>query len=137
MLISFEKNIVDDVYEKFEGKYTKEQIFDVFDSSVSYIHHLIRYEDAYFVRIPFIGMVAINLPELKIAQYRLTKKHKLKQREVIELENINKKIVYLESNRPSKWRSHPIYKGIKRSIKNLRLGNTFSEVQHNQNSKVF
>lgn len=63
-LISFESDIIDDVYKKLGGKYTKEQISDVFTSSVAYINNICRFTDCMSVVIPWVGEVICNRKDM-------------------------------------------------------------------------
>ena len=44
-LISFDRDIVDEVVRRSGGKFTKQQVEWCMKASVSYIHHLARYPD--------------------------------------------------------------------------------------------
>ena len=62
-LISFDRDIVDEVVRRSDGKFTKQQVEWCMKASVSYVHHLARYTDNISIRIPFIGYVICNLRE--------------------------------------------------------------------------
>lgn len=70
-MIKFEFDIIDRVYGEFGGMYTKEQIGDVLDASVSYAHHIMRYTDAWCVKIPYIGKMVVNGQMMKLRLRRI------------------------------------------------------------------
>lgn len=53
--LHFDSDIVEAVYNNFGGKYTKKQIEDVFNCSVSYLHHLLTHTEAISVYVNKIG----------------------------------------------------------------------------------
>ena len=70
---SVSKDIIQDVYEKFNGKYTEEQIEDVFNASLNYIYHLARFTDAIRINIPFVGYVEMNKDQMEKKYLRMSK----------------------------------------------------------------
>ena len=72
-LISFEEDIIDEVYEAFEGKYSKRKIQDIFRASIVFIHNSLDYTDCCTFRIPFIGYAYVNYGRLKIRKRKLDK----------------------------------------------------------------
>lgn len=70
-LISFDRDIVDEVVRRSDGKFTKQQVEWCMKASVSYIHHLARYTDNISIRIPFIGYVICNLREMRVRRDKI------------------------------------------------------------------
>lgn len=95
-LISFDSHIIDDVMRKVGDEYTRDQVEDVLNSSISYINCLCKYTDNVEVVIPGIGNMSCNLSQMDIKRRRLSKKLDknkiLSEEEVIELECLDKKI---------------------------------------------
>lgn len=95
-LISFDSHIIDDVMRKVGDKYTRDQVEDVLNSSISYINCLCKYTDNVEVVIPGIGNMSCNLSQMDIKRRRLSKKLDknkiLSEEEAIELECLDKKI---------------------------------------------
>lgn len=95
-LISFDSHIIDDVMRKVGDEYTRDQVEDVLNSSISYINCLCKYTDNVDVVIPGIGSMSCNLSQMDIKRKRLNKKldknQMLLDDETIELECLNKKI---------------------------------------------
>lgn len=95
-LISFDSHIIDDVMRKVGDEYTRDQIEDVLNSSISYINCLCKYTDNVEVVIPGIGNMSCNLSQMDIKRRRLSKKLDknkiLSEEEAIELECLDKKI---------------------------------------------
>lgn len=95
-LISFDSHIIDDVMRKVGDEYTRDQVEDVLNSSISYINCLCKYTDNVDVVIPGIGNMSCNLSQMDIKRRRLSKKLDknkiLSEEEAIELECLDKKI---------------------------------------------
>lgn len=95
-LISFDSHIIDDVMRKVGDEYTRDQVEDVLNSSISYINCLCKYTDNVEVVIPGIGNMSCNLSQMDIKRRRLSKKLDknkiLSEEEAIELERLDKKI---------------------------------------------
>lgn len=95
-LISFDSHIIDDVMRKVGDEYTRDQVEDVLNSSISYINCLCKYTDNVEVVIPGIGNMSCNLSQMDIKRRRLNKKLDknkiLSEEEAIELECLDKKI---------------------------------------------
>lgn len=95
-LISFDSHIIDDVMRKVGDEYTRDQVEDVLNSSISYINCLCKYTDNVDVVIPGIGNMSCNLSQMDIKRRRLSNKLDknkiLSEEEAIELECLDKKI---------------------------------------------
>lgn len=95
-LISFDSHIIYDVMRKVGDEYTRDQVEDVLNSSISYINCLCKYTDNVEVVIPGIGNMSCNLSQMDIKRRRLSKKLDknkiLSEEEAIELECLDKKI---------------------------------------------
>lgn len=95
-LISFDSHIIDDVMRKVGDEYTRDQVEDVLNSSISYINCLCKYTDNVEVVIPGIGNMSCNLSQMDIKRRRFSKKLDknkiLSEEEAIELECLDKKI---------------------------------------------
>ena len=95
-LISFDSHIIDDVMRKVRDEYTRDQVEDGLNSSISYINCLCKYTDNVEVVIPGIGNMSCNLSQMDIKRRRLSKKLDknkiLSEEEAIELECLDKKI---------------------------------------------
>lgn len=72
-LISFEEDIVEDVYNAFGGKYSRRQIQDVFRASIVFIHNSMDYTDCCTFKIPTLGYAYVNYGRLKIRKRKLDK----------------------------------------------------------------
>lgn len=59
--ISFDEDIINDVYDRFEGKYTKQQIKDVLKHMILYSRNLLRYTPNCQVKWPGIGFFYVNV----------------------------------------------------------------------------
>lgn len=94
-LISFDSHIIDDVMRKVGDEYTRDQVEDVLNSSISYINCLCKYTDNVEVVIPGIGNMSCNLSQMDIKRRRLSKKLDknkiLSEEEAIELECLDKR----------------------------------------------
>lgn len=62
--LCFDSDVVDAVYNKFGGKYTKDQIRDVMDCSIGYLHHVMTYTDCVKLNIPGLCAVYANKEQL-------------------------------------------------------------------------
>lgn len=95
-LISFDSHIIYDVMRKVGDEYTRDQVEDVLNSSISYINCLCKYTDNVEVVIPGIGNMSCNLSQMDIKRRILSKKLDknkiLSEEEAIELECLDKKI---------------------------------------------
>lgn len=60
----FDSDVVDEVYSQLGGEFTKDQIADVMDCSVGYLHHVMTYTDCISLYIPKIGYVHVNKEEM-------------------------------------------------------------------------
>lgn len=98
--ISFESHIIDDVFDKMGGRYTKKQIRDVFRASISYAYDLCKYTDNVSVSFPYIGDMVCNVREMRCRKHNLERlKSKgmiLRPNQIRELEALTKKIADIE-----------------------------------------
>ena len=142
-LISFNKEIIEAVLEKTEGKYTRGQVMDVFFASILYIHSLMRYTDTLVISVPWLGDVVCNLKEMKSRHLYLTRRKEKfgylpphMEEEVIMLE---KKIAVLEEMKEDGAfkNGNDYIKSVRRSIEKFRKGLTFDEIENLQNKEFY
>lgn len=76
-LISFEDDILEDVYNKCGGKYTKQEIQGIYRATLSYAIDQLRFSDKISVAIPPLGHFECNLYQM---QSRLKKLYKTRKR---------------------------------------------------------
>lgn len=132
-LISFDRDIIDEVVSRSGGKFTKGQVEWCMKASVSYIHHLARYTDNISIRIPFIGNVICNLREMRVRRDKLLR---IRDREggwpddrmPIELDCLNDKIKVMEDLGNLK-EGDPMIRDNHASMYNMRHGLTWEELQ--------
>ena len=60
-LISFDRDIVDEVVRRSDGKFTKQQVEWCMKASVSYVHHLARYTDNISIRYLSRKVIVIRM----------------------------------------------------------------------------
>lgn len=133
------KDVVDEVYERLGGKYTREQIFDVFDASISYIHSIMKYTDNMAIRIPHIGHMWVNEREMMmrrdcIKKYMSDNMGKAPKLMLSELENIDKRLKEIPEDLP---RGHPLTCNVVRSRIMMRRNTTWDKLQKFQNKVIF
>lgn len=140
-LISLESDIVEDVFNKTGGKYTRNQINDVLISSISYVHYLCSIGDALVVNVPFLGYMVCNLHRMKTRiisiQKIKEKKGYLSDQLQMELASIESKIDLIESLKKSGKlkRGDGLIKSIKDGIKYLKRGFGFNGIEDFQNKQ--
>lgn len=138
-LISFDRDIIDEVVRRSEGKFTKGQVEWCMKASVSYIHHLARYTDNISIRIPFVGNVICNLREMRVRRDKLLR---IRDREgewpddrmPIELECLDRKIKVIEGQDGLKL-GDPMIRDNHSSMYNMRYGLTWEELQDFQSNQ--
>lgn len=140
-LISLESDIVEDVFNKTGGKYTRNQINDVLISSISYVHYLCSIGDALVVNVPFLGYMVCNLHRMKTRiitiQKIKEKKGYLSDQLQMELASIEAKIDLIESLKKSGKlkRGDGLIKSIKDGVKYLKRGFGFNGIEDFQNKQ--
>ena len=80
--ISFEEDIVDDVFEKFGGTVSKSRIRYIFRSSIMYLVNSMRYTSATEMRVPFLGYLICNKGDMLIRYHYL---ERLRRRKTFSL----------------------------------------------------
>lgn len=134
MLISFESHIVDEVVSRFDGKYTPDQIRDVYRASIGYINNLLKYTDNVSVRIPHVGEVVCNRNQM----YARTKHiERLRMKGYgshdldVEYDALVKKISDADEYKSTHdvKRGTPLFKHYARMMRLDRLGYSFRELQ--------
>lgn len=138
-LISFDRDIIDEVVNRSGGKFTKGQVEWCMRASVSYIHHLARYTDNISIRIPFVGNVICNLREMRVRRDKLLR---IREREggwpddrmPIELECLDRKIKVIEGQDGLKL-GDPMIRDNHSSMYNMRYGLTWEELQDFQSNQ--
>lgn len=134
-LISFNHHIIEDVVRRSGGKYTYDQVKDVFKSSVSFILNLATYTDNASISIPHIGRMCCNLGDMK---KRLHNIQRLKDKSFIlydnqeaEYDSLIKKIDDLENDKKNgllkrgsiSSRANAVY------MYDIRHGKSYDEIQ--------
>lgn len=138
-LICFDSDVINKVYEIFEGKYTKAQIKDVFDASVSYIHHAMTYTDVVSMYIRNIGFIHCNEKDL-LRRKRLLENYRsycsgiFPRRLKDELDAINGKLDKINSGQ---YDIVPVKGDISASLYNMLKGLTWDKIQNFQNKIKF
>lgn len=64
-ILSFDRDIAEEVYRRTGGKYSVDQIEDVLKSSIQFARMLLRYTDVCRVRIPKLGYFYTNIRHAK------------------------------------------------------------------------
>lgn len=99
-LISFNEDIVNKAFDSLNGKYSKDQIKEVLDASISYYNYLMKYTNTLYVKIPMMGMVSVDLQGLKHRKYMLDKTKEKNKKftliESMEYKSIVKRISIIE-----------------------------------------
>lgn len=137
--MAFSEDVVNEVYERLEGKFAKKQIWDVFDASISYIHTLMKYTDNMAVRIPHIGHMWVNKREMEnrvsaIKKFIAGNMGKAPRKMLKELECLEKRISEIPDDMPN---GHPLTTHIPKSRIALRKGKTWENLQNFQNKIIF
>lgn len=136
-MTKFDFDIVESVYQKFNGKYSKRQIEDVLSSSVSYMHHLMKYTDAISVKIPYIGKFVVNKYRMNIRLSRLRNREKrepLSKYTKLEKETLEEKLDSISKGTDDVVRSCPVTKNIRAWSYNILSGHSFEYIQDFQNN---
>ncbi len=134
-LISFDRDIVEDVVARSGGKYTREQVEWCMAASVSYVHHLLRYTDAIAVRIPFLGVMEANMREMRVRRDRLLRIRDRQggefrdRRKGIELECLDRKLALGEELSRGMKRGDPFIADNHERLYQNRRGYTFEGLQ--------
>jgi hypothetical protein len=78
--ISYDEDIIGDVYEQLGGAYSEDFIRGVMDASVNYTHQMVRYGDKLAILIPSMGWLVANRERIermmKFKRFKLS--HKIK-----------------------------------------------------------
>lgn len=125
-LISFSRDIAEEVARESGGRFTKEQVMYCLDASVSFIHNALRYTDAMAVRIPYIGDVVCNLHEMEKRRDKLLRIRErtgsLNKYMGIELGVVERKIAVIRPmlERGVFMRGHPLIRKCRHNFKILR-----------------
>lgn len=103
-MISFEEDIIEDVFNRLDGKYSRKQLMHLFRASLNYAVSILKYTDAVTVSIPSIGDLHCNLGQmnsrlLDLQRIRKEKNYALPPDLKCEYEAIKEKISYLESEK--------------------------------------
>lgn len=137
--ISFASDIVDDVYDKFEKKFTKDQIYQILIRSVDFYHYLLRYEDPICVGIPFLANSYVSLDAMKARRDSLVERQErnrsLKVLDKVELDRLEDKIERVSKLKTKKGSSYK--RNFKYCMYTLKCGREFGEIEDIQNSKEF
>lgn len=138
-LIYFDSDVIDKVYDIFEGQYTKAQIKDVFDASVSYIHHAMTYTDVVSMYIRNIGFIHCNEKELlrrkrMLESYRSYCRGVFPRRLKDELSAIDAKLEKINSGQ---YDIAPVRGDVAASVYNMLKGLTWDKIQNFQNKIKF
>lgn len=104
--ISFDEDIVNEVYEKFEGKYTKEQIYSVLKGSIGYIRYISIFSPHLVIVIPFLGYMCANVRVMRLRLKNIEKKARPTKYELKEVEYLKIKIKKCEDLESSGYRTH-------------------------------
>ncbi len=134
-LISFESDIIEDVMKKTGGKYTYDQINDVFLASLSYISNLCRYTDNTKVVIPHVGEVICNRREMDLRRKKLerikARGKRLMDYETLELKCLESKIndILSEEEKGNILNGDPLIKDNRRFIRYLKGKLKFENIQ--------
>ena len=75
-IISFENDIVDDVYKKLDGKYSRDIIKRVYRAQISYAIDLLTFSDVSEVYLPFVGILKLNADRMRIRINSLKRRKK-------------------------------------------------------------
>lgn len=134
-LISFNSHIIEDVVKKSGGKYTYEQVEDVFNASTAFVINLMKYSDVMEVNVHPIGRVKMNLDQAKGRAGKLRRYIKrgmtLSKQQEAELEMLDARIKevqeYLKDHKPI--RNHMLFKSYKYHTYTIRKGDAFAKAQ--------
>lgn len=136
-LISFDSNIFKEASEKSGGKFTPDQVMDVWEAAVAYIHHVLRFTAQVGVRLPFLGTMFVNVHEMISRRDKLlrikTKAKNWDKKKQAELDAITEKIEYLSQFDYKK--GDPYIRHTSANIRSMRKGMKFEEIQNIQNKK--
>jgi hypothetical protein len=69
--ISYDADIVEDVYRQFNGSVSRTAIGDVIECAVDYIHQLMEYDSALVIKLGGLGWMAIREKDAKKKMYVL------------------------------------------------------------------
>lgn len=134
-LISFDRDIIDEVVRKSGGKFTEGQVQWCLNASVSYIHHLLRYTDITSVRVPFLGEMVVNLREMKVRRNKLVRAREYgkwgsrSEAKALELSCLEDKIKDVEEAANGLKRGDPLISDNHERQYQRRRGFTFEEIQ--------
>lgn len=123
-LISFDEDIADEVVERTGGRFTREQVLDVWRSYVSYVRGILAQTDCVRVIIPNLGVLENNVTminrRLAMIKYIYRCKGRLRTNNVRERDNLlRKRDVILEESRKRSMKDPAVVKN-KRNI-NIKL----------------
>lgn len=134
-LISFDSLLFKEVSEKSGGMFTPEQVMDVWEAAVSYVHHVLRFTSLVSVKIPFLGKMYVNIHEMisrrdKLIRIKDKAKYWDKKRQA-ELDALTEKIEYM--NRFKLKKGDPYIRHTSANLRAMRKGMKFEEIQNIQN----
>lgn len=140
-LISFRRDIVDDVVRESGGRWTREQVNQCFMASIALIHHVCRYTDYLSCKVPHIGDMVCNLHEMVRRRRKLRRileeDGRLDERKSIELACLERKIPEAERLKASGEvrRGHPLVRHEVACWKMKRYGHPFEWFQDLQDTQ--
>lgn len=140
-LISFDRDIAEDVAKKSGGKFTKEQVDWCIKASASYIHHLLRYTDVMVARIPYLGDMVCNMREMRVRRDKLKRvKSKIggefeDPRYDIEIMSLDRKLEEYKDLMTTLKRGDPFISDNHERLYQNRRGYSFEEIQDFQQLK--
>lgn len=132
-ILAFSCDVVDEVYSRLEGRYSREQIFDVFDASISFIHHTMTSSLTLSLYIQNLGYMLVSLPDMEKRLKTLEKKA-LTDVEKKEMESLRKRI---DDVRENYMNYRVITRDVKTSIHGLTRGKSLDYIQEFQNNIRF
>lgn len=138
MFLAFDSDVVDMVFDRFGGKYTKEQIQDVLTCSVGYIHHIMTYTDCVKLNIPGLCVMYANKRDLekrhRLLDGRLKRFNRLSAANAMELEAAKGKLEAMDNK---EYDIVPVRQDMYNAMYKLKDKKSWSYIQKFQNTIQF
>jgi hypothetical protein len=136
-MISFDDDIIDEVYAKFEGAYPRGMVREVLEASINYLKQLQRFSGKLAVYVPHVGYLLTDRLFLEARMKVLQKKimtEPLAQTEINALSVKRRKLGEIRKLGENNF--HPFFRNASRLIEEKVFNRPFSCIQDAQD-KVF
>lgn len=136
-MISFDGDIIDGVYAKFEGAYPRGMVREVLEASINYLKQLQRFSGKLAVYVPHVGYLLTDRSSLDARMKVLQKKMMTEPLAQTEINALNVKRGKLREIRNlGENNFHPFFRNVPRLIEEKVFNCPFACIQDAQD-KVF